>query len=126
ATYVFSASRGRLNHILPEVAELRQADFNGDGIPDLYWLGQREDGRSDRRPLHTIRGTLPECWRWLGQGDPHRISTATVWSICWVTTSIQDSRPSRDATGTSSGRARKRFIKQNLFRLRSETSMATA
>jgi outer membrane protein assembly factor BamB len=70
-TYVLAAGSGRVEHVLPGWFDVQQADFDGDGIPDLYhfrpdhpyqgaWPGK----------LHTLRGLPPAAWHRLGRVTP--------------------------------------------------------
>jgi outer membrane protein assembly factor BamB len=65
-TYILSAGTGRLVHTLPEVFDPKVADFNGDGIPDLFYTVAPQGA-----PRYlAIRGTVPEPWRELGSWQP--------------------------------------------------------
>src|SRR5262249_27923885 len=65
-TFVLSAGTGRLLHTLPEVINPKVADFNGDGIPDLYYTVSPQG--SPR--LLVLQGMSPEPWKQLGQWRP--------------------------------------------------------
>jgi tRNA A-37 threonylcarbamoyl transferase component Bud32 len=58
-TYVFSGGSGRLEHVLPDVPAPQVADFNGDGIPDLYYTVSPQGAP---RQL-VVQGAPPEAWR---------------------------------------------------------------
>ena len=62
-TFVLSAGTGGLGQILPDFPAPRQADLDGDGIPDLW--ATRGDGS-----LAAVRGVMPEAWRRLGNWQP--------------------------------------------------------
>ncbi|HKI33195.1 MAG TPA: protein kinase [Gemmataceae bacterium] len=59
-TFVLSAGTGRLAQVLGNFPEARQADLDGDGIPDLWT--SHADGS-----LSAVRGVMPEAWRRLGK-----------------------------------------------------------
>jgi outer membrane protein assembly factor BamB len=58
-TYVFSASTGRLTHVLPEVSDVEVADLNDDGLADLYYLTATKGPRL----LTVLKGMPPLNWR---------------------------------------------------------------
>src|SRR5262249_41455777 len=62
-TFVLSAGTGRLAQQFGDLPDPRQADFDGDGIPDLLVSGA--DGT-----VSAVRGTMPEAWRRLGRWEP--------------------------------------------------------
>lgn len=64
-TYVMAGSSGRVEHVLPDVAEPQVADFDRDGIPDLAYTVSPQGAP---RQL-VIRGLPPEPWR--RSGDWH-------------------------------------------------------
>jgi outer membrane protein assembly factor BamB len=73
-TFVLSASSGRLSQIVAASAELRQADLDGDGIPDLWSFNSDAPvipgaGLSSG-VLTALRGTPPDMWRRVGQWQP--------------------------------------------------------
>ncbi len=72
ATYLLTASSGRLAHTLAGVAKPELADLDGDGILDLYAVVWPAGGhRSEQKPtLFTNRGTPAEAWRRLGKWEP--------------------------------------------------------
>jgi hypothetical protein len=63
-TFLFSTATGRLEQSWPGLTHVGTADFNGDGIPDLY--GVRLPRKGGARRLHAVRGVPPEIWRRLG------------------------------------------------------------
>jgi outer membrane protein assembly factor BamB/tRNA A-37 threonylcarbamoyl transferase component Bud32 len=67
-TFVFSASTGSLEHLVPGLSDVGAADFNSDGLPDLY--GLRRKGTGEPAELYAFRGTPPEAWRRLGTWQP--------------------------------------------------------
>jgi outer membrane protein assembly factor BamB/tRNA A-37 threonylcarbamoyl transferase component Bud32 len=75
-TLVFSATTGRVEHVLDGFADVDAADLNGDGIPDLCGLRldpTKSAGTVPEVPatiLHSLRGTPPERWRRLGAWRP--------------------------------------------------------
>ncbi|MBE7501144.1 MAG: protein kinase [Verrucomicrobiales bacterium] len=64
-TYVLSSGTGRLEHVLPDVREPQVADFNGDGIPDLYYTVSPQGAP---RQL-VVKGAPPEPWRRPGKWE---------------------------------------------------------
>jgi hypothetical protein len=71
-TFILSAATGRLTHTLPEVADPKLADFNGDGLADIYYyyFQSSSAGLENYRNLVALRGTPPEPWRQLGDWTP--------------------------------------------------------
>ncbi len=65
-TYILSASTGRIVHILPEVHDPKVADFDGDGILDLFYTVSPQGAAR----MLVIRGTPPEPWKRLGTWRP--------------------------------------------------------
>jgi serine/threonine protein kinase len=65
-TYMIEASGGRLHAVLPQLDDIRVADLNRDGIPDLYGYQSPGDGPTAGSKVVAIRGTAPEAWRVLG------------------------------------------------------------
>ena len=65
-TLVLAAGSGRLEHMLPDVRETRVADFDGDGIQDLFYT---VSPRGERRNL-VVKGRSPDAWRQLGDWRP--------------------------------------------------------
>src|SRR5205807_164023 len=61
-TYLLSAATGELGHALPGVFPVWQADFNGDGAPDLYY--ETSNGRGGRS-IRVYPGAprRKEAWR---------------------------------------------------------------
>jgi outer membrane protein assembly factor BamB len=86
-TYLFAAGAGKLEQILPGVADPRAADLDGDGLEDLFYthshtasVGPADtEGLTPPLPdslprteprtvqLHAVRGLSPEAWRRLGE-----------------------------------------------------------
>jgi outer membrane protein assembly factor BamB/tRNA A-37 threonylcarbamoyl transferase component Bud32 len=73
-TLVFSSTSGKVEHSWPGLVDVDTADFNGDGIPDLYGLRVEETSVSGRyaSKLHAVRGGPPERWRRLGAWLPEK------------------------------------------------------
>jgi outer membrane protein assembly factor BamB/tRNA A-37 threonylcarbamoyl transferase component Bud32 len=65
-TLLFASATGKLEHRWRGVSHMDTADFNGDGIPDLYGL-RLETEQSGK--LYALRGDLPETRR-LGTWQP--------------------------------------------------------
>jgi hypothetical protein len=68
-TYILSAATGRVTHVLSEACVREVADFNGDGIADLfYWkfLNAIYQYGFGAAKLAVIPGALPEPWRRFG------------------------------------------------------------
>jgi outer membrane protein assembly factor BamB len=65
-TYMLEASTGRITHTLPEVADPRVADVNGDGMPDLYHIAASPGSRR----FVVFRGIPPHLWRRPGNWQP--------------------------------------------------------
>jgi len=65
-TYILSASTGRLVHVLPDVHDPKVADFDGDGILDLFYTVSPQGAAR----MLVIRGTPPEPWKRLGTWRP--------------------------------------------------------
>jgi outer membrane protein assembly factor BamB/tRNA A-37 threonylcarbamoyl transferase component Bud32 len=61
-TYALSATTGQVEYTVPAFRALGVADFNRDGLPDLY--GAVEGGAKVR----ALRGSAVEPWRILGTG----------------------------------------------------------
>jgi hypothetical protein len=91
--YVLSAGGGRVAHVLRGVSDVRVADLNGDGIPELFYLynsfgkgiaarpvrtrgwipgpeTRASTGRVGGTQLRVLRGTAVQAWRWLGTWEP--------------------------------------------------------
>lgn len=61
-TLALGTGTGRIEHILPDVAEPHVADFDGDGIADLFYTVSPQGA-----PRHlVVRGAVPEAWKQLG------------------------------------------------------------
>jgi outer membrane protein assembly factor BamB len=58
-TCVVSAGTGRLTYVLPEVADARPADLDGDGVPELLYEHPATWGGT----VHAVRGLAGERWR---------------------------------------------------------------
>ncbi len=81
-TLVLSASSGKVEHTCRGLIDAATADFNGDGIPDLYglrfeesiiagkWMTDVPDMWLLPSKLHVMRGSPPENWRRLGNWLP--------------------------------------------------------
>ncbi|MFN0051920.1 MAG: protein kinase domain-containing protein [Planctomycetales bacterium] len=65
-TYIMAAATGRVKHILPEVSDPQVADFDSDGIPDLFHLA----GSQGSRRLAVFKGVPPVDWRRSGDRQP--------------------------------------------------------
>jgi outer membrane protein assembly factor BamB len=61
-TLAVGAAAGRLEHTLPDVAEPRVADFDGDGIFDLFYTVSPQGAPRNL----VVKGTAPDGWRRLG------------------------------------------------------------
>lgn len=61
-TYFLSTSDGRVQHTLPDVAEVTPADLDSDGIADLFYTVYPQGAA---RHL-AVRGAPPAAWRRLG------------------------------------------------------------
>lgn len=61
-TLVLAGGSGRLEHTLPDIHNARVADFDGDGITDLFYTVAPQ---GVPRNL-VIKGTVPDAWRQLG------------------------------------------------------------
>jgi len=66
AVYLVSAARGVETHRLDAVHATRLADFNGDGLPDLFTARDTREGMQ----LKVLAGAAPEAWRRLGDVRP--------------------------------------------------------
>jgi serine/threonine protein kinase len=62
-TYLFSASTGRISHLLPEVSNSTVSDMNSDGILDLSYLATSQGNRH-----FTVLKGLP-CVEWQSPGE---------------------------------------------------------
>lgn len=61
-TLALLAGAGRIEHTLPDVADAAVADFDGDGIADLFYTVSPQGA-----PRHlVVRGTVPDAWKQLG------------------------------------------------------------
>src|SRR5262249_15398221 len=70
ATYLLSASTGELLHVLPEVTSVGLADFNGAGVPDLYYTHHpRQGGPEMTAVLGEPKRTA--AWRWGQKNQLH-------------------------------------------------------
>ena len=49
-----------------DVKSADQADFNGDGLPDLCITHETQEGVQ----LRVVAGTAPDAWRRLGDVEP--------------------------------------------------------
>jgi outer membrane protein assembly factor BamB/tRNA A-37 threonylcarbamoyl transferase component Bud32 len=56
--YVLAAGTGRLAHVVPGLVRPRIADFDGDGLSDLYGI---LPGTPER--IQALRGMPPDAWR---------------------------------------------------------------
>jgi outer membrane protein assembly factor BamB/tRNA A-37 threonylcarbamoyl transferase component Bud32 len=80
-TLVLSATTGKVVHTWPGLIDVATADFNGDGIPDLFgvrleettlpsfWINPLPPGALVSK-IHALRGSPPERWRHLGAWQP--------------------------------------------------------
>jgi outer membrane protein assembly factor BamB len=68
-TMVLSAGTGRVAHVLPDYADVRVADLNGDGIPDLLAI-RHAQVVGEGGTLIAFRGRPPEAWRRLEEWQP--------------------------------------------------------
>jgi outer membrane protein assembly factor BamB len=67
--YVVSAGTGRLLHTASDCRDVRIADLDGDGVPELVaFRADRADAWDHGGKLEVTRGRSPEPWRRLG-GD---------------------------------------------------------
>jgi len=64
--YLVSAARGVETHRLESVHATRLADFNGDGLSDIFSSRETRDGMQ----LQVLAGAAPEAWRRLGDLRP--------------------------------------------------------
>jgi outer membrane protein assembly factor BamB len=72
-TYVLAAGSGRLEHVLPGWFDVQQADFNGDGIPDLYQFRPDQPYQTAwPGKLYALRGLPPAAWYRLDRVGPAR------------------------------------------------------
>jgi hypothetical protein len=70
-TYVLAAGSGRLEHVLQGWFDFRQADLDGDGIPDLYQYRPDQPFQSAwPGKLSALRGLPPAAWRRLDRAAP--------------------------------------------------------
>jgi outer membrane protein assembly factor BamB len=70
-TYVLAAGSGRLEHVLPGMVHLHFADFNGDGIPDLYEYRPDQPYQANwPAKLRALRGLPPAAWQRLDRVAP--------------------------------------------------------
>ncbi|MCL4180930.1 MAG: DMT family transporter [Verrucomicrobia bacterium] len=61
-TLVLGAGTGRIDHTLPDVVEPRVADFDGDGIADLFFTVSPQGAPRNL----VVRGMVPDAWKQLG------------------------------------------------------------
>jgi hypothetical protein len=67
AHYLFSAGSGERLHLSSELQDVRVADIDGDGVPDLVsFRTYRPDVFDKGGELVAVRGRSPEAWRRLG------------------------------------------------------------
>jgi outer membrane protein assembly factor BamB/tRNA A-37 threonylcarbamoyl transferase component Bud32 len=84
-TLLFSVTTGQVEHTWPGLVDVDTADFNGDGIADLYGLRLDEALLGGARPevrattLYAVRGSPPERWRRLGAWQPHKRGVSQSW-----------------------------------------------
>jgi tRNA A-37 threonylcarbamoyl transferase component Bud32 len=65
--YLYSAGTGRLLHRTAAMSDVRVADLDGDGVPDLIsFVPDRGDVFDRGGQLLAVRGRSPEAWRRLG------------------------------------------------------------
>jgi outer membrane protein assembly factor BamB len=70
-TYVLAAGSGRLEHVLQGWFDYHQADFDGDGIPDLYQYRPDQPYQAAwPGKLSALRGLPPAAWRRLDYATP--------------------------------------------------------
>jgi outer membrane protein assembly factor BamB len=69
-TFILSAATGRLAYTLPEVADPRLADVNGDRVADIFYHQASTTGSESYGKLAVLRGDMPEPWRRLGRWTP--------------------------------------------------------
>jgi hypothetical protein len=68
-SYILSAGTGRLLHTALDYRDIRTADLDGDGIPEMVaFRADKADAWDHGGKLEAIRGRSPEPWRGLG-GD---------------------------------------------------------
>lgn len=65
-TLLLAAGSGRLEHTLSDVGRTRVADFDGDGILDLFYTVSPQG--SPRNLV--VKGSVPDAWRQLGDWRP--------------------------------------------------------
>jgi serine/threonine protein kinase/outer membrane protein assembly factor BamB len=61
-TLALGAGSGRIEHTLPDVAEPQIADFDGDGIADLFYTVSPQGAPRNL----VVRGVVPDVWKQLG------------------------------------------------------------
>jgi serine/threonine protein kinase/outer membrane protein assembly factor BamB len=70
-TYVLAPGSGRVEHVLPGWFDFQQADFNGDGIPDLYQFRPDQPYQTMwPGKVHALRGLPPAAWQRLDRVAP--------------------------------------------------------